>query len=119
MSVQCSPSTGLDPRKVAERRARLLPSISQWYPFAPHFLGIPVFSKIGFLGLVLPVSPPLLHLVFESRTWDPSELTPAIEKGDWFYCPELDVFVSWLNYETGDCYLLQNITEDQNLRLLN
>lgn len=102
----------IDPVKVARRRERLRLELAFWLRFGPPF---PV--PLEGVGLVLPLSDALLDALAFHRNWPLSELRSVLDRrSEWFYCPELDIFISWIDYRTGLADFLQNVVLGDSLR---
>lgn len=101
----------LDPLKVARRRERLRPELPFWLRFGPS---LPL--RLDLLGVLIPLSDSLLDALAFHRNWPLSELRTVLSgRSEWFYCPELDVFISWSDYRTGLVSLLQNVVLGDSL----
>ncbi len=102
----------IDPVKVSRRRERLRPELDFWLRFGP-----PSPLSLDGIGVMLPLSDSLLEALSFHRNWPLSELGPVLSRrSEWFYCPELDAFISWADYRTGLVSFLQHVVLGDSLR---
>lgn len=102
----------IDPVKVARRREKLQAELDFWLRFGP-----PSHLSLDGIGVILPLSDALLDALAFHRNWPLSELRSVLAcRSEWFYCPELDAFISWADYRTGLVSFLQNVVLGDSLR---